>query len=77
MGAVLQKGSDLGFLLGYGRASKSLTSDLPRFLRKMKKAGPGVETSAGSCSGGASCMARLRSGEESPDYCAMNTVNSL
>lgn len=42
LGAVFQKGSDLGFLFGRGRASKSLTSDLPRFLRRMKKAGPGV-----------------------------------
>lgn len=66
-----------GSSLGTARAGKSLTSDLPGFLRKVKKTGTGVETSEGSCRGGRGCIERLVSGEESPEYCAGRPVNSF
>lgn len=74
---MLQGGGDLGFLLGPGRTGKSLTSDLPGFLRKVKKTGAGVETSEGSYRGGRGCIERWRYGEESPEYCAVSPVNSF
>lgn len=48
--------------MGMGRTGKSLSSDSPRFLRRIKKAGPGVETPEGYCTAGVRCIGRLMSG---------------
>lgn len=66
-----------GSSLGTGRTGKSLTSDLPGFLRKVKKTGTGVETSEGSCRGGRGCIERLVYEEASPECCAESPVNSF
>lgn len=50
------------FFLGMGRPDKLLFSDLPRFLRMIRKAGSDVETSECSRSGGESYIEILLSG---------------
>lgn len=60
--------------MGRGRAGKSLSSDSPRFLRRIK-AGPGVETPEGKLHRETYVWAQ--SLEERPASCAINTVHSI
>lgn len=59
---MLQRGSDLGFLLGHGKGRQVTYLRFTKILRRIRKADSGVETWGGSCSGGVSCMERRMSG---------------
>lgn len=68
------------FFLSMGRPDKYFFSDSPRFLRTIRKAGLGVETSESSCSGEEGYIEILMSEArvcKSVLKSAMNTVSSI